>query len=138
MANDRDTLIHEWFEHVWNRGDTGAIERLMAPDAVIHGLRDPGGAHLNGRESFVPFFHKFRDAFPDVQIVVEDTIAEGDKIACRCVVRGTHSGHTLGFAATHKPVEFTGMCWVRVRNGQIVEGWNNFDFATMSTQLQPA
>ena len=30
------------------------------------------------------------------------------------------------------------LCFIRVRNGQIVEGWNNFDFATMSTQLQPA
>lgn len=138
MANDRETLIHEWFEHVWNRGDTSAIERLMAPDAVIHGLQDADGNQLQGREGFVPFFHRFRDAFPDMQIVVEDTIVEGDKIACRCTVRGTHRGHTLGFAATQRPVDFTGMCIVRVRNGQIVEGWNNFDFATMNTQLQPA
>ena len=138
MADDRVTLVHEWFEQVWNRGDVAAINRLMAPDAVIHGLREPGGAHPNGRDSFIPFFHKFRDAFPDLQIVVEDAIVEGDKIACRCTVRGTHRGHTLGFAATLKPVEFTGMCIIRVRDGQIVEGWNNFDFATMSTQLQPA
>jgi len=138
MADDRVTLVHEWFEQVWNRGDVAAINRLMAPDAVIHGLREPDGTQPNGRDSFIPFFHKFRDAFPDLQIVIEDAIVEGDKIACRCTVRGTHSGHTLGFAATLRPVEFTGMCFIRVRDGQIVEGWNNFDFATMSTQLQPA
>jgi len=138
MAEQRMTLLHEWFEQVWNRGDENAIDRLMAPDAVVHGLRDPGGGDVQGEAAFLPFFQTFRAAFPDMQIVVEDAIVEGDKIACRCTVRGTHRGHTLGFAATQRPVEFTGMCFVRVRNGQIVEGWNNFDMATMSTQLQPA
>ena len=138
MAADRVTLIHEWFEQVWNRGDTGAIDRLMAPDAVIHGLRDVDGTDLQGKAHFLPFVQRYREAFPDMQIVVEDVVVEGDKIAGRCVVRGTHRGHTLGIAATHRPVEFTGMCFVRVRDGQIVESWNNFDLATMSTQLQPA
>ena len=91
------------------------------------------------RAAFIPFFHKFREAFPDLHVVVEDVICEGDRMAARCRVYGTHGGHTLGFAATNRPVEFTGMCWVRVENGKFVEGWNNFDFATMSTQLlQPA
>jgi steroid delta-isomerase-like uncharacterized protein len=136
MADDRVTLVHEWFEQVWNRGDVAAIDRLLAPDSVVHGLKDADGNEVQGKQGFVPFFHRFRDAFPDMQIVVEDAIVEGDKIACRCTVRGTHRGHTLGFAATLKPVEFTGMCFIRVRNGQIVEGWNNFDFATMTAQLQ--
>jgi len=138
MADDRVTLVHEWFEQVWNRGDVAAIDRLMADDVVIHGLQDADGRQLEGKQGFIPFFHRFREAFPDLQIVVEDTVVEGDTMACRCTVRGTHRGHTLGFAATHRPVDFSGMCIVRVRNGKIVEGWNNFDFATMSAQLQPA
>jgi steroid delta-isomerase-like uncharacterized protein len=138
MADHRTTLIHEWFEQVWNQGDAGAIDRLMADDAVIHGLRDARGNEVTGKEGFMPFFKRFRDAFPDLHVEVEDAIVEGEKIACRCVVRGTHRGDSLGFAATLRPVEFTGMSCVRVRDGQSVEGWNNFDFATMSTQLQPA
>jgi steroid delta-isomerase-like uncharacterized protein len=138
MADPRVTLIHEWFEQVWNQGDANAIDRLMADDAVIHGLRDASGNELQGKEGFRPFFQKFRAAFPDLHVEVEDAIVEGEKIACRCLVRGTHRGDSLGFAATLRPVEFTGMCCIRVRDGQIVEGWNNFDFATMSTQLQPA
>jgi len=138
MADHRVTLIDEWFEQVWNRGDVAAINRLLAPDVVIHGLQDAEGKELQGRDGFIPFFQRFREAFPDLQIMVEDTIVDGDKMACRCTVRGTHRGDTLGFAATHRPVEFTGMCMVRVRDGQLVEGWNNFDFAAMSAQLQPA
>jgi len=137
MVNDRVTLMHEWFEQVWNQGDTGAIDRFMHPDAVIHGLRDVDGTELQKKVHFLPFFQRYRDAFPDLQIVVEDVVVEGDKIAGRCVVRGTHRGHTLGFAATNRPVEFSGMCFVRVRDGQIIESWNNFDMATLGMQLQP-
>jgi predicted ester cyclase len=50
-------------------------------------------------------------------------------------VRGKHSGDSLGFAATHSPVEFTGMTIVRVKDGKIVEGWNNFDFMRMYQQV---
>jgi len=136
MANDRVTFVHDWFEQVWNQGDESAIDRLMAPDALIHGLVDDAGNELQGSAGFKPFFRKFRDAFPDLQVTVEDTVVEGDKIVARCTVRGTHQGHTLGFAATRKPVIFSGITIARVHNGRIVEGWNNFDFAAMNTQLQ--
>ena len=39
----RRTLLHEWFEEVWNRGDAAAIDRLLAPDAVITACRGPTG-----------------------------------------------------------------------------------------------
>jgi predicted ester cyclase len=41
----------------------------------------------------------------------------------------------MGFKATQKSVEFTGMCFARVQDGRIVEAWNNFDFLAMHTQL---
>jgi steroid delta-isomerase-like uncharacterized protein len=136
MPNDRVTLLHEWFEQVWNRGDVAAIDRLMAPAAIAHGLVGPDGNALPaGPAGFKPFFRQFRDAFPDIQVTVEDAVVEGDMIVTRCSVRGTHHGDTLGVAATMRPVQFTGMCMARVRNGQIVEGWNNFDFGTMNAQL---
>jgi steroid delta-isomerase-like uncharacterized protein len=135
MSDDRRTIAHEWFEQVWNQGRAEAIERLFAEDGVAHGLVDAEGNELRGPAGFKPFFHTFREAFPDLQIVVEDTIVEGDKIAARCVVRGTHLGHSLGLQATRNPVEFTGMTFLRVRDGKIVEAWNNFDFATMNAQL---
>jgi predicted ester cyclase len=70
-----------------------------------------------------------------MMITVEDTIAEGDKVAVRCSVRGKHTGNTLGITATQTPVEFTGMSIVRIKDGKIVEAWNNFDFMKMYRQL---
>ena len=74
-------------------------------------------------------------AFPDIEVVVEDTVAEGDKVAARCTVRGKHQSDSLGFAATQRPMEITGICIARVRDGKIVEAWNNFDFMSMFKQL---
>ena len=56
-------------------------------------------------------------------------------MAARCLVRAKHEGEGLGIAATKSPVEFTGMTIVRVKDGKLVEGWNNFDFMTMNRQI---
>ena len=131
--DDNKALIRRWFEEVWNKGRVEAIDELFAPEGLAHGLGSD--APLRGPDNFKPFFHTFKGAFPDIEVVVADVIAEGDKVAARCVVRGRHQGHTLGFAATERPVEFHGICIVRVRDGQIIEAWNNFDFMTMYQQL---
>jgi steroid delta-isomerase-like uncharacterized protein len=135
MTTDNKALIRRWFEEVWNKGRAEAIDELFAPDGIAHGLTSAGAAPLRGPANFKPFFRTFKDAFPDIAVVVEDTIAEGDMVAARCTVRGKHDGDTLGFAATKRPVEFTGMSITRWRNGQIVEAWNNFDFMAMYQQL---
>src|SRR5581483_2909671 len=126
------TLAHEWFEEVWNKSQITAIDRLLAKDAIAHGLFDEHGHELRGPAGFKPFFLQFTKAFPDIHVEVADTVSEGDKIAARCVVRGTHKGDMLGVPASHKPIEFTGITILRVKEGKIVEAWNNFDFQRLS------
>jgi steroid delta-isomerase-like uncharacterized protein len=134
-ASDNLALIRRWFEEVWNKGRAEAIDELFDEEGVAHGLADEGGAPLRGPANFRVFHSKFREAFPGIEVVVDDAISEGDKVAARCTVRGRHEGDTLGFAATSRPVEFTGMTFARVRDGKIVEAWNNFDFMSMFQQL---
>ncbi len=135
MSEENKALIRRWFSEVWNQGRAEAIDEMFAADGIAYGLADEEGHPLRGAAGFKPFFKKFRDAFPDLEVVVEDTVAEGDKVAARCIVRGSHQSDSLGFAATHQPTEFTGLCIVRVRDGQIVEAWNNFDFMSVFQQL---
>ena len=134
-AEDNVAIVRRWFEEVWNRGRADAIEEMFAEDGVAHGLADGSGAELRGPAHFREFHGRFREAFPGIEVVVEDAISEGDKVAARCTVRAKHEGHSLGFAATNREVEFTGMTFARVRNGKIVEAWNNFDFMAMFQQL---
>src|SRR5215207_4388844 len=124
-TSDNAAVVRRWFEEVWNRGREEAIDELF----------DEAGSPLRGASGFKPFFRRFREAFPELEVVVEDTVSEGDKVAARCTVRGRHRGDALGFKATDSPVEFDGICIVRVRGGKIVEAWNNFDFMSMFQQL---
>jgi len=128
-------LMRRWFEEVWNQGRVEAIDEMFAVDGVAHGLSDEPGKRMKGPDDFRPFHGIFRGAFPDIEVVVEDTIAEGDLVAARCSVRGKHTGDHLGVAASNAPVEFTGMTIVRVKDGKIVEAWNNFDFLAMNRQI---
>ena len=128
-------VIRRWFEEVWNKGRADAIPELFADEGVAHGLSDDAANPLRGPAGFLPFHAQFREAFPNIEVVVEDQIAEGDLVATRCSVRGKHTGHSLGFAATQAPVEFTGVTITRIKDGKIVEAWNNFDFMKMYRQL---
>jgi predicted ester cyclase len=76
-----------------------------------------------------------RNAFPDVRITVDQSVSEGDLVAVRWSGTGTHKGDGLGLPATNRPAQFTGMTFVRVQNGKLVEGWNIFDQLAMFTQL---
>ena len=136
MSEANKELVLRWFEEVWNKGRAEAIDEMFAEEGVAHGLTDEqGNPSLRGPSAFKIFFRKFRDAFPDIRVVVEDAIAEGDKVAARCTVRGSHQSDSLGFAATQRPMEITGMSSVRIQDGKIVEAWNNFDFMSMFQQL---
>jgi len=135
MKPEYDNLAHRWFDEVWNKGRIEAIDEMLDCDGIAHGLADENGKEICGPEMFKPFFTNFRGAFPDIEITIEDTIVEGDKIAVRCSVRATHAGDGIGLAPTNKPVAFTGMCIMRTKDGKILEAWNNFDFMTMFQQL---
>ena len=128
-------LVQLWFDEVWNKGREDAISEMFAEDGVVHGLSEDANHPLTGPKQFTPFHQRFRGAFPDIQVLVEDMIAEGDKVVARCTVRGKHTGDHLGIAASQSAVDFTGISILRVRDGKIVEAWNNFDFMRMNKQV---
>ena len=130
-----DAVVRTWFEEVWNQGKEEKIHRLMKRDCLVHGLPSPDGLAISGPEAFMPFFRKFRSAFPDIHVKVKRTVTEGEMVAVHCHVTGSHRGDALGHPATGKTVAFWGMCFARVREGQIVEAWNQFDFLALYQQL---
>jgi steroid delta-isomerase-like uncharacterized protein len=131
---ENKALMRRWFEEVWNQGRADAIAEMMAEDCINHGLSEDGEP-LRGASGFLPFHTQFREAFPGITVVVEDALAEGDKVVVRCSVRGKHVGDSLGFKATHKTAEFDGIAIARIKDGKFVESWNNFDFMKMYRQL---
>jgi steroid delta-isomerase-like uncharacterized protein len=135
MSEENKELVRRWFEEVWNQGRAEAIDELFDENGIAHGLSEDPARPITGPREFRPFHTMFREAMPNMIVVVEDLVAEDDKVAARCSVRGKHEGEFLGRAATGAPVEFTGITIVRIYNGKIVEAWNNYDFMTMNRQV---
>ena len=129
------SFLHRWFEEVWNNKSEIAVDEMFATDGIAHGLVDSEGNEVRGPEGFKKLQRQFLETFPDMHIEVEDTVVDGDKIAARCRVTGSHLGRGIGVAPTNGPVEFTGMTIVRVKDGKIVEAWNEFNFMEMYRQV---
>src|SRR5450755_2912435 len=120
MSESNRALMRRWFAEVWNNGSTDAVNEMMHEDGIAHGLSGKDGNPIIGPEGFRAFHAQFRGAFPDIKVNVDDMICEGDKVAARCSVSATHSGDTLGFAASNKPIDITGITIIRVKDGKII------------------
>src|SRR5262249_27947064 len=126
MAEAEIAVIKRWFEEVWNQGRAETIDELLAPGAPVYGIGH-GADVIHGPDGVRPAYEQLKGALPDIHFTFHEAISEGEVVALRWTATATHKGDTLGIAATHKRVTITGMCFGRVRNGKIVEGWNNWD-----------
>jgi steroid delta-isomerase-like uncharacterized protein len=131
MIDSPDEIVRRWFNEVWNDGREAAIDRLMAPNALVHGLGDV----MIGPAQFKGYFRMMRGALQDLEVRVVRTVVDGEMVVAHCHVVARHAGNSLGGPATGRSVDFWGMTMARVVDEQIVEGWNCFDFLTMYQQL---
>jgi len=131
---DNKSLTHRWFEEVWNQGRESTIDELLGANVVAFGLGE-GGTEVHGHKEFKQFFDNLRNAFPDIHITIEDTIAERDEVVVRIVIEGTHKGNGLGVAATGKKIRLAGICIIQFAGGKLVKGWNSWDQLGMFQQL---
>lgn len=126
-------VVRRFYEELWNRGNLDAADELVAPDYVRHDLR-PGDAPP-GPAGQKAVAEKFRAAFPDVRLEVEALVAEGDLIAVRWTMFGTHTGAWGDVAPTGSSVRFSGVNFFRIADQQIAEIWNVRDDLGLREQL---
>jgi predicted SnoaL-like aldol condensation-catalyzing enzyme len=135
MPHTPGDAVRTWFNELWNKGDEATIDRLLHPDATIHGLPAPDGGPIRGPIEFKPFYRAFRAAFPDIRIELVHVLEQGDLGLGHCRVTGTQRGDLPGLQATNRRVDFSGFGMCRLEHGQVKESWNTFDFLTMYRQL---
>jgi predicted ester cyclase len=125
-------VVRRFVEEYKNAHNPTVIDELFSQDFVTH-FRLPGvSADLKG---FRSVGSAVIGAMPDVHVVLEDLLADGDKVIERTSARGTHTQPLLGIPATHREVAFTEIHIYRFQNGKIVEHWPEVDFYALFAQL---
>ena len=116
--------IYQRFADAVNHRNLDALNQIIAPDIINHGAApdDPPGA-----QRFKRSFLALIAACPDFHITVEQQVVEGDWVAVRWTDRGTDTGGFWGNPPTHKQIVLTGMDFIRVLDGRIVERWGESD-----------
>ena len=118
---------------VFEHGNIDLLDELLAPDYVN---RTPATPDLpTGPEGVKGVVSMFRSAMPDLRVVVEDMIAEGDKVATRYTLEGTHEGELFGIPPTGQRLSIKSMTVERVSDGKIREHWRVTDNLDMMQQL---
>lgn len=124
-------VVRRMFEEAWNRGDLDVVDELLAADARDH--RDPDVPSFPDHLKEMIILH--RRAFPDLRYTVEDLIAEGDKVACRLTLTGTHRGTFRGIPPTGRTIAVEQIHIVRVVEGKGREHWAALELLDLLRQL---
>lgn len=126
VEENKSIILRVW--EAVNRQEFRAASEAIAPDFA----RDGESA---GREGNRQRYAEVAAAFPDVHYAMEDMLAEGDMVAVRYTLTGTHQGELQGIPATGNRVSFGGISIYRIADGLIAEAWNSFDRMELMQQL---
>ena len=132
MSTEENKAVVRRMYEEWSKRNLAGIWELYAPDYVLHGAPFGLSPDLAGLKQL---YTAPLTAFPDAHLVVEDLIAEGDKVVHRATLRGTHQGDLLGIPPTGKVVTVTGIYISRFAGGKCVEEWRNVDDLGLMQQL---
>ena len=104
MSEENKAIVRREIEEVFSaQGNLDVADEIFAPEYVGYpeDVRGPEGAKETAK--------MYRNAFPDVQLSIEDQVAEGDKVVTRWIGSGTHQGEMMGIAPTGNQVRVDGM-----------------------------
>ena len=127
-------MIETYFQTIWNEGRYDAETRFVHRDVVVHAPPIPGIP--DGIEGPLTIVRTFRAALPDIHLVNEHLIGEGDVVVQHWSARGTHTGERLfGAPPSGQALTMTGINEFRIADGRIVERWGVMDAAGLMRQL---
>lgn len=130
-VEENKAIVRRFVDNV-NQANFDGLDELVVSDYVDHNAF-PG--QEPGREGLKKAYAMFLAAFPDVYFILEDVIAEGDKVVGRGVISGTHKGEFFGVPPTGKQVKWTGTRTFTLKGGKLTEGWIDLDMLGLMQQI---
>ncbi|MBO0981828.1 ester cyclase [Microbacterium sp. SD291] len=132
MTNDLRSTMERFLEFI-NSGDASIGREVISPDAAFHAPFSP--EPLRGLEGYLQILAIMRGGFPDVRWSIEQLLVEGDQVAARFELRGTHGGDFLGVAPTGKEVAVGAINFYRFADGLIVDEVGQPDLLSLLGQI---
>jgi steroid delta-isomerase-like uncharacterized protein len=126
-------LARRFADDILNRGNVDVVDEIYTPDYVGHDPAMPEDVH--GIEGAKENYNMILSAFPDIQITIEDQVAEGGTVVSRWTMRATHQGELMDIPPSGKRVEFMGVSISRIEGGKIVEDWDIYDALGMMQHI---
>ena len=127
-SEDNKKAVRACFENA-SQGNFDALDDILAPDYVVH------PEEVRGREGLQAMVQGYRDALSGLRVTIDQQFTEGDYVATRFTISGTHDGDLMGTPPTGKPVAFTGITISRCEGGRIAEEWEITDAVGLLRQV---
>ena len=133
MPIDIKATARKLIEEAWNNRNLNIVDEVVDTSYSYHDPSSPDfGGGPQGYKARVVFY---ATVFPDMRFVIEDPIAEGDKVVLRWQVSGTQRGDLLGIRATGKFTTGSGITVLQFKNGKVVDDWCLWDALSLLRQL---
>ena len=129
---ENKTVVSSFIEEVINQGRLERADELVVADFVE---LDPLPGQQPGREGLKEVIAQMRAAFPDIHWVLDEMVAEGEKVVSRFTWSGTHRGTFLGVPATGRSISVKGVVIDRIVEGKMVDSHILMDGLSMMQQL---
>ena len=129
---DNKLIVRRYLEDVWGKYNRTAALEIMAPGYVDH--NPPPGVRPD-REGLLVAIGIFGTAFPHVELILDELVAENDLVADRWTLRGVQQGDFFGIAPTGRQVTLTGMDFHKIVYGKITDTWHIEDIIGLFRQL---
>ena len=133
MSLEQNKAIALKFYEAFDQQDVEQGRKLISANIVSQGL---DAKPLKGYDAVMQYGSKIFAAFPDGRHILEEVIAEGDKVVTRGIFSGTHQGELMGIPPTGKQVIFSVIHIDRIVDGKVVEHWGQADIFSLMQQLQ--
>ena len=131
-AGANTSVVRRYIAEVWEKNNPAAIDDFLAPPYRRYVASTGAPLTRDGQKQRLA---AFRTAFPDMQLTIEDMLTEGDRVAFRSTLRGTHRGSFLGIPSTGRTVTVSLIDVMRIEQGQIIEHWGGPDLFDLLQQL---
>ena len=132
-VDENKRLVRKHVELSWNRGHLALAEQLHSKDFLYKSSFV--GRPMTSAE-FVGMIMQIRTAMPDLEVVIEECVAEGDKVVTWSTLIGTIENAALGYPPSDKVLSISAMAfWTLTPSGQIREICTMFDMESFRSQL---